>query len=132
MSAGKNDDEGYRGYDVIPSLMDLLTEATDQLGKARGIKKTHKDIGSHLSKSERQVRRYFEDDSGLTLAELDALVAAVAIESNGDRMDFWHGAIQSVDTNLKRIGHDPRQEPGEAARLAPPEESDPDSGQSGD
>lgn len=119
--------ESDRDYDVIPSLMDLLSVAVEDVKEKRGgVKKAHEAIGSHMEKSERQVRRYFEDDSGLTMDELDALVAAVAIESTGDRMGFWHGAIARVDGTITRLGLDPRKEAAEAAS-ALPEESDPDS-----
>lgn len=121
-----------RDYDVVPSLMDLLTEAVDRVKSERGVKRALEDIGEHMSRSERQVRRYFEDDSGLTLTELDALVSAVAIESNRDRMAFWHDAIATVDKRISDAGYDPRQDPGEAARLAPREEPGPHSSQSGD
>lgn len=107
--------------------MDLLSEAVDDVkAKRGGVKKAHEAIGSHMDKSERQVRRYFEDESGITMDELDALVAAVAIESTGDRMGFWHGAIARVDGTITRLGLDPREEAAEAAS-ALPEESDQDS-----
>ena len=108
--------------------MDLLTQAVATAQKERDSKQApFRDIAEHMSKSERQVRRYFEDDSGITMDELDALVTAVAVQGDGDRMRFWHDAIARVDGTIKRLGHDPRIEADEAAPPAQPEESDPDS-----
>lgn len=113
-------------YDVVPSLMDLLSKAMEKVEADRGTKKAaHKALADHLPVKAAQVRRYLrKDGSSPPARELDALVMAVAAETGAKRLDYWRQALANVEDAVKARGGDPRQEAAEGAALAPPPEHD--------
>lgn len=115
------------GYDVVPSLIDLLANAMAEAEDRHGVKRAQQAVADHLPVGVRQVRHYLrEKDSSPPAGELDALVTAVAAEAGKHRLDFWRQALASVETAVETRGGDPWQEAAEAAALLPRSKHDPD------
>lgn len=114
-------DKGKRlgeDYDVVPSLMDVLSEAMEERGREA------RHIRYRFEKHERQIKRYLNRESFPTVLDLENLVAAVAIETGGDRRTYWHRALSAVDDEVTRLGRDPRMDAAAAVQALPSPETD--------
>lgn len=89
-------------YDVIPSLMDVLSEAVE--AKSRG----KKDIAFVLDLNPKTIGRYFAREHFPTGAELDRFVAAVSVLTGRSRFALWRDAVTAAEKAVRELPSDPQ------------------------
>lgn len=83
--------------DVVPSLMDVLSEAVERAGK------DHIDIRPLTRRADgktigdRQIKRYLAGTHYPTGAGVDAWVRIVAEITKANRFDYWRQAIERAE-----------------------------------
>jgi hypothetical protein len=111
--AKKGDD-----YDVIPSLMDVLSEAIESRGKTR------KQLAFVLEVEPKTIKRYFEWEHFPAGAELDRVVAAASVLTGRSRFALWRDAVKAAEDRVKKLPSDPQLDAARVVLSLPPAESE--------
>ena len=114
------DDNKRQGeeFDVIPSLMDVLSKAM------KDKKREASELERALPKHKRTLSDYLERKRMPVGKNVEVLVAAVSVLTERDRFALWADAVRSARESARRLGEDPRLQDAEVALSAPPSESE--------
>jgi hypothetical protein len=105
-------------YDVIPSLMDVLSDAVEKTGR------TKKDLAFVLGLSPKTVGRYFEWEHFPNGDQLDRVVAAASVLSGEGRFALWRAAVKKAEGRVRELGSDPQIDAAASVLALPSTESD--------
>ena len=118
--AGVADDNARQGedFDVIPSLMDVLSEAMKKRDREAI------ELAPAMPRHKRTLGDYLKRKRMPPGENIEAVVAAVSVLTDQNRFALWDAAVKKAEERAKRLGDDPRMHDAEAALSAPDPESE--------